>query len=292
MPGSSAARELDSVYRVFTIVATHPAGWSEATATGIAELAKTITDLRVARVVERDTLVRQGRVVAYRVKLEVSYRVDARRLIGGETATVRRYLVVANQTMSAPALAAALRERLAVGPCEFHLLAPLRVSALAGSTLIVRPWTDRTVRDERAAKAARERARSRAEERIAPVIDQLQAEGAATTWETSFDDPCAAAAAVLERATFDEIVVSTLPPALSRWAHLDLPRRLRRRCGLPVTVIEQRALGFGPTASTSWYGDAVPPWLRSGVPVGRGASPSGDGDACGRCRCRDAEENT
>jgi hypothetical protein len=105
---------------------------------------------------------------------------------------------------------------------------------------MMRPWTDRTVRDERAAKAAREQARDLAETRIAPLIEQLEADGAAATWETSFEDPCSAAAAVLERAAFDEIILSTLPASLSRWAHLDLPRRLRRRCGLPVTVVQQR----------------------------------------------------
>jgi hypothetical protein len=56
----------------------------------------------------------------------------------------------------------------------------------------------------------------------------LQADGATTSWETSFDDPCSAAVAVLQRAAFDEVIVSTLPAALSRWVHLDLPRRLRR----------------------------------------------------------------
>jgi flavin-binding protein dodecin len=236
----AAARELDSVYRVVVIVASHPDGWAEAVAAGIAELAKTITDLRVARVVERDTLVRQGRVVAYRVKLQVSFRVDARRLISGRTATVRRYLVVANETASAPALADALRERMAAGPCEFHLLAPLRVSALAGSTLMVRPWTTRTVRDEHVATEAQERARIQAEARLVPLSTRLRADGATTTWETSFEDPCAAAAAVLERAAFDEVVVSTLPAALSRWVRLDLPRRLRHRCGVPVAVVERR----------------------------------------------------
>ena len=40
---------------------------------------------------------------------------------------------------------------------------------------------------------------------------------------------------------FDEIVVSTLPAGVSRWLRLDLPRRLRRRCGLPVTVVESRS---------------------------------------------------
>lgn len=238
--GRAATSELDSVYRVLTIVASHPTSWAEAAHAGVADLAKTIGDLRVARLVERDALVRHGRVVAYRVKLQVSYRVDARRVIDGHTATVRRYLVVANETTASPALAAALGERVAGGPCEFHLLAPLRMTGLTGSTLVMRPWSDRAVRDERSARAAQDRARAEAEGRLVALVSHLEGDGAAATWETSFADPCTAVAAVLDRAAFDEIVVSTLPAPLSRWARLDLPRRLRRRCRLPVTVVENR----------------------------------------------------
>jgi flavin-binding protein dodecin len=230
--------DLDSVHRVLTVVVSHPGSWAEATDAGIAELAKTITDLRVAKVTRRDTVVRFRRVVAYRVELQVSFRVDARRVIGGEASTVRRYLVLANDTMPAPALVAALRERMTAGPCEFHVLAALRTSPLSGSTLVMRPWTDRTVRDERTAQAAQERARTEAEARLAPVVSQLRADGATTTWEASFADPCSAVTTVLDRAVFDEVVVSRLTPSLSRWVRLDLPRRLRRRCELPVTVVE------------------------------------------------------
>ncbi len=233
--------ELDSVYRVLTVVASHPDSWAKAADTGIAELAKTITDLRVAKVTRRDTVVRFRRVVAYRVELQVSFRVDARRMIGGQASTVRRYLVLANETTPAPALVTALRERMAAGPCEFHVLAALRLSPLSGSTLVMRPWTDRTVRDERTAQAAQERARAQAEARLAPVLDQLQADGATTTWEASFADPCSAVATVLDRAAFDEVVVSRLTPSLTRWVRLDLPRRLRRRCELPVTVVDDHA---------------------------------------------------
>ena len=238
--GPRPTSEVDSVYRVLTVVVSHPSSWAEAVDAGIAELAKTITDLRVARVTRRDTLVRFGRVVAYRVELQVSFRVDARRVISGEARTVRRHLVVTNETLPAPALMAALRERMAEGPCEFHVLAALRVSPLSGSTLVMRPWTDRTVRDERTADAAKERARVQAEARLTPVLSQLQADGATTTWEASFADPCSAVAAVLDRTAFDEVVVSRLTPSLPRWVRLDLPRRLRRRCQLPITVVEDR----------------------------------------------------
>jgi cell pole-organizing protein PopZ len=44
-------------------------------------------------------------------------------------------------------------------------------------------------------------------------------------------------AEVLRRRQFDEIIVSTLPPGVSRWLHQDLPHRVERKFGLPVTVV-------------------------------------------------------
>jgi hypothetical protein len=42
---------------------------------------------------------------------------------------------------------------------------------------------------------------------------------------------------VLERSSFDEIIVSTLPAPVSRWLRLDLAHRLERRFHLPVTHV-------------------------------------------------------
>jgi hypothetical protein len=36
---------------------------------------------------------------------------------------------------------------------------------------------------------------------------------------------------------FDEIIVFTLPPRVSRWLHHDLPTRLQQQYGLPVTDV-------------------------------------------------------
>ena len=48
---------------------------------------------------------------------------------------------------------------------------------------------------------------------------------------------------VLSRESFDEIVLSTLPPRLSRWLRLDLIHRVRSTYGLPVRhVISQREM--------------------------------------------------
>jgi hypothetical protein len=36
---------------------------------------------------------------------------------------------------------------------------------------------------------------------------------------------------------FDEIILSTLPEHVSKWLRMDLPHRLHRHSGLPVTTI-------------------------------------------------------
>lgn len=40
--------------------------------------------------------------------------------------------------------------------------------------------------------------------------------------------------ALLERGPFDAVVLSTLPPGVSRWLRLDLPHRVESAFGLPV----------------------------------------------------------
>ena len=62
----------------------------------------------------------------------------------------------------------------------------------------------------------------------------MHSEGAISTGSIGDPDPVLAAVEALPRDRFDEIVVSTLPPGLSRWIRQDIPHRLARRTDLPV----------------------------------------------------------
>jgi len=50
-------------------------------------------------------------------------------------------------------------------------------------------------------------------------------------------DPVAAVADAANAESFDEVIVSTLPTHLSKWLHLDLPRKAAHATGLPVTHV-------------------------------------------------------
>jgi flavin-binding protein dodecin len=240
-------RDPDSVYRVVQLVAAHPDSWEAAAAAAIEEATKTISDLRVAQVTELDTLIGEGGgPAAFRVRLKVSYRIDRRRRSPetGEVRTVRRYLVVANQTVGGPALTAAIRDRLDAGPAEFHVLVPATLSrdyaaARRLATFSVDPTSGYTFGDLAALPQSDAEGHRKAQERLDEQLWQLRAVGAEPTGEVGEPEPIDAIATVLERSSFDEILLSTLPPGISRWVRMDLPSRLERRFGLPLTHVHE-----------------------------------------------------
>jgi hypothetical protein len=83
--------------------------------------------------------------------------------------------------------------------------------------------------DEKALPAARRR--------LEAEVDRIRKEGVAADGEVGDSDPLRAITDLLARRQFDEIILSTLPPGLSRWLHWDLPSRVRRRFQLTVTHV-------------------------------------------------------
>jgi flavin-binding protein dodecin len=67
----------ESVYKVIELVGTSKESWAKAASTAVEQAAKTLRDLRVAEVVEMDMqLDSKGKVEAYRVKLNISFKFE------------------------------------------------------------------------------------------------------------------------------------------------------------------------------------------------------------------------
>jgi nucleotide-binding universal stress UspA family protein len=154
---------------------------------------------------------------------------------------MRRYLVVANQTLSSDELVEVLRERAAAEPSEFWIVVPATpVKHLAAKAVPVPPMP--VMGGVLALPGTREEARRLAEEKLQAALQRLAAAATQADGEVGDGDPMRAVEAVLSRRQFDEIIVSTLPERLSHWLRQDFPSRLEHRFDLPVTHVEATAL--------------------------------------------------
>ncbi len=138
-----------------------------------------------------------------------------------ESSDEARVLVVAHKTAASPALLEAVRERAHRGPARFHLLVPS--SPMVNWHLVHRARFQRFTPAEEVVMLAQ------------PLIEE-----AVGSWVESSvsrrQDPMDAIEEALMDSRFDEIILSTLPRSVSRWLHVDLPRRVAH-LGLPVTTV-------------------------------------------------------
>ena len=153
---------------------------------------------------------------------------------------MRRYLVVANQTLQAAELCEEMRNRISAGPCSFFVLVPdtkaAQYDAVAAGGVLPRPglwwWTTyyaRPVTDEEATAQARQR--------LSLMLAGLAGMGVPIEGDLGSSSPLEAMGTILADHQFDEIIVATLPRRVSRWLGADLPHQAERRFGLPVTTI-------------------------------------------------------
>ena len=63
-----------AVYRVTEIIGTSTVSWEEAAKAAVETAAKTLRDLRVAEVSQLDMKVENGKVVAYRARVSLSFK--------------------------------------------------------------------------------------------------------------------------------------------------------------------------------------------------------------------------
>ena len=67
----------DSVYKVVELVGTSSESWEKAAKTAVETASKSLRDLRVAEVVELDLQIEDGKVLAFRTKLKLSFKYDS-----------------------------------------------------------------------------------------------------------------------------------------------------------------------------------------------------------------------
>jgi hypothetical protein len=133
-------------------------------------------------------------------------------------APTTRVLVVAHKTAATQPLLDAVRERASRGRCTFTLLVP---NAAHGLHRVV------DSEDQGAGEAQ-------------TVIDEAlprlsEAAGAPVEGIVGDPDPTSAVQDAMNLRGFDEVIISTLSPRLSRWLKLDLPSKVSGM-GLPVTT--------------------------------------------------------
>jgi hypothetical protein len=131
---------------------------------------------------------------------------------------MRRYLVVANQTLADEPLLSRIRELARAAPSTFHVVVPAT------------PPRDHVWTEGEARATARSRLDS-ALARFAGLGGDIQGEVGDADPMLAIED------ALRERGPFDEIVISTLPSGLSKWLKIDLPHRVEAAFGLRVSHV-------------------------------------------------------
>jgi hypothetical protein len=144
-----------------------------------------------------------------------------------ESSAPIRVLVVAHKTAATQPLLDAVRTRAAQGPCTFTLLVP---QTTHGLHKVVDP------QDQGVGEA------QRVLDRALPAL--RTAAGAPVEGILGDPDPVAAVQDAINLRGFDEVLISTLSPRISRWLKLDLPSKVAAM-GLPtstVTPVEETAV--------------------------------------------------
>ncbi|TFH32093.1 MAG: dodecin domain-containing protein [Deltaproteobacteria bacterium] len=70
---------MDSVYKVIEIVGTSKTSWEEASRNAVETAGKSLEDLRVAEIVKLDMAIDKNKVVAYRARVNISFKYRSER---------------------------------------------------------------------------------------------------------------------------------------------------------------------------------------------------------------------
>lgn len=128
-----------------------------------------------------------------------------------------RILVVTNKTDATPAVAEAVRERAIAGPASFFVLVPNPAHVAF----------DRITEDTALGEKVLDRALPKLEE---PAGGEVS--GRVATSPNAYDD----IVEELDRRSYDEIILETIPSHVSHWLHVDLPERVAE-LGYPLKTV-------------------------------------------------------
>ena len=68
----------ESVYKIITLVGTSTESWEKAAAVAVQRASQTLRELRIAEVEELDMQIENGKVLAYRAKVRLSFKYEGK----------------------------------------------------------------------------------------------------------------------------------------------------------------------------------------------------------------------
>jgi flavin-binding protein dodecin len=76
MAKKGSAGSGDGVYRVTEVIGTSKVSWEDAAKNAVAAAAKSLRELRIAEITKLDMRVEDGKVVAFRARVSLSFKYD------------------------------------------------------------------------------------------------------------------------------------------------------------------------------------------------------------------------
>jgi hypothetical protein len=153
---------------------------------------------------------------------------------------VHQYLVVANHTLGGQELLDAILDRMSRGPAEFWVLVPATPTTHLVNDFNALSCAFPVDLDVLPSARTRDEGIADAQSNLDTELHRLREIGAGADGAVGDPDPMKAIEKTLAQRRFDEIILSTLPPGISRWLAWDLPHRIRARTDVPLTVITSR----------------------------------------------------
>jgi hypothetical protein len=140
---------------------------------------------------------------------------------------MRRYLIVANQTLGGDELVQAVRELARNEPSHFWVLVPA-----THPSFFATGYGNVADRERQTNSGV-----SLAQQRLDEELQRLHEAGVEADGEVGEEDPLKAIGNTLARRKVDEIILSTLPKDRSRWLRRDLPSKVQQKFQIPLTHI-------------------------------------------------------